>query len=118
MASGEQQITVAHNPAESRYDLFLDGNQVGLADYEIRDGKAYFVHTEVTPALRGQNLAAILMRESFDGVRKGDLGDIKVVPVCSYVVRYMQLHPETHDLLGIPLEEAAAACRLPRVRLS
>jgi predicted GNAT family acetyltransferase len=109
---------VTHNPAESRYDLFLDEVQVGLADYELREGNAYFVHTEVTPALRGQNLAAVLMREAFAGVRAGDLGDVKVIPVCSYVVRYMQLHPETHDLLGIPIEEAAAACRLPRIRLS
>jgi hypothetical protein len=30
------------------------------------------------------------------------------------VVTYMQRHPETHDLLKGSIEEAVAACKLPR----
>ncbi|MEY4310675.1 MAG: hypothetical protein RLZ71_601, partial [Actinomycetota bacterium] len=44
---------------------------------------------------QGKNLAAILMRESFEDVRERGL---KVRPVCSYVVKYMDIHPETADL--------------------
>ena len=105
---------VSHNPAESRYEIFLDDKMIGLADYELNDGVARFVHTEITPSLRGKSYAADLMKATFEGIRAGDLGKVKVIPVCSYVVLYMQRHPELHDLLGIPIEEAAAACRLPR----
>jgi hypothetical protein len=71
------------------------------------------VHTEVDPAQQGKNLAAILMREALDDVRAA--GKAKVVPVCSYVVRYMEKHVDTQDLLLNPIEDAVAACKLPNV---
>ena len=62
-----------------------------------------------TPLTRGKNLAAILLRESLADIRTK--GTQKVVPVCSYTVRYMEKHPDTQDLLLNPIEEAIAACR-------
>jgi predicted GNAT family acetyltransferase len=76
-------------------------------------GEIHFVHTEVNPAHQGKNLAAILTREALADVRAQ--GKLKVVPVCSYTVRYMEKHVETQDLLKDPIDEAAAACRLPNV---
>ena len=102
---------VIHNEAERRYEIWLGDERVGLADYSVRPGEIHFVHTEVDPAHQGKNLAAILMRETLADVRSA--GNAKVVPVCSYVVRYMEKHPETQDLLLNPIEEAIAACRVP-----
>ena len=108
---------VTHNPAELRYEIHLDGNRIGLADYELApmaDGntEVRFVHTEIDPALRGKNYAAILMREALADVRAK--GNQKVTPVCSYVVMYMKRHPETQDLLTLDIDEAVAMCRLPK----
>ena len=104
---------VIHKPEERRYELWLGEERVGLADYSVRPGEIHFVHTEVDPAQQGKNFAAILMRDALADVRAA--GNAKVVPVCSYVVRYMERHPETHDLLLNSIEEAAAACRVPNV---
>jgi len=52
-----------------------------------------------------------LLRESLDTIRAEDMG--KVVPICSYTVKYMEKHPETQDLLLNPIEDAIAACRWP-----
>ena len=104
---------VKHNREQRRYEIYLDGEQVGLADYNEAPGEIHFVHTEVDPAQQGKNLAAILMREALDDVRA--TGSAKVVPVCSYVVRYMDKHPETQDLLLNPIEDAVAACKIPDV---
>lgn len=104
--------TVVHNEAKHRYEIFLGDEKVGHADYSKMLGEIHFVHTEVDPAHQGKNLAAILTRESLAAVRAE--GKDKVVPVCSYVVRYMEKHPETHDLLAINIEDAVAACRIPR----
>ncbi|NCV81327.1 MAG: hypothetical protein EBW36_04810 [Actinobacteria bacterium] len=51
----------------------------------------------------------MLLRESLADIRTK--GTEKVVPVCSYTVRYMEKHPDTQDLLLNPIEEAIAACR-------
>jgi predicted GNAT family acetyltransferase len=104
---------VKHNTAEHRYEIWLDNAKAGHLDYSLMLGEIHFVHTEVDPAHQGKNLAAILTREALEDVRA--LGKNKVVPVCSYTVRYMEKHPETQDLLKDPIDEAAAACRLPNV---
>lgn len=103
---------VVHNSAKHRYEIFIGDDKVGHADYSLMPGEIHFVHTEVDPAHQGKNLAAILMRESLADVRAQ--GKAKVVPVCSYTVRYMERHPETQDLLLNPIEEAVAACQIPR----
>ena len=104
---------VVHNEQLSRYEIFLEDQKVGHADYSKRPGEIHFVHTEVDPAQQGKNLAAILMREAIADVRAQ--GKDKIVPVCSYVVRYMERHPDTHDLLLNPIEDAVAACKVPNV---
>jgi predicted GNAT family acetyltransferase len=101
---------VIHNEQARRYEIWVDDNRVGLADYSLIPGERHFVHTEVNPEHQGKSYAAILMRETFLDMRQNSKE--KVVPVCSYVVSYIQRHPETHDLLKNSVEDAAAVCRL------
>ena len=84
---------------------------MGHADYSLMPGERHFVHTEVDPEQQGKSYAAILIREALEDVRANSKD--KVVPVCSYVVMYMQRHPETQDLSKGIIEEAAAPCKLP-----
>lgn len=104
---------VKHNKQLHRYEIWLDDIKAGHADYDLAPGEIHFVHTEVSPQFQGQNLGAILTKAALDDVRAE--GGLKVVPRCSYVVRYMEKHPETQDLLLNPIEEAIAACRLPNI---
>jgi predicted GNAT family acetyltransferase len=104
---------VKHNEAAHRYEIWLDDEKVGHADYSLMLNEIHFVHTEVDPKHQGKNLAGILMKNALDDVRAK--GNLKVVPVCSYVVRYMAGRPETQDLLARPIEEAVEACRIPDV---
>ena len=103
------ETKVVHDEANKRYGMFLGDGRVGLMDYSLAPGEIHLVHTEVDPAHQGKNLAAILLRESLADIRAKNKE--KVVPVCSYTVRYMEKHPETHDLLLNPIEEAIAQCR-------
>ena len=102
---------VVHDEANHRYEIYLENERVGLMDYSLRPGEIHLVHTEVDPAHQGKNLAAILLRESLSEIRAKDIG--KVVPFCSYTVKYMEKHPETQDLLRNPIEDAIAQCRWP-----
>jgi uncharacterized protein len=102
---------VVHDVENSRYEIFLEEERVGLMDYVLSGDEIQLVHTEVDPAHQGKNLAAILLRESLVDIRS--TGSHKVVPICSYTVRYMERHPDTHDLLKGSIEEAVASCRWP-----
>jgi predicted GNAT family acetyltransferase len=102
---------VVHNIDTHSYEIFLGDEKVGHLDYGQMPGEIHFTHTFVDPAHQGKNLAAILTKFALDDVRA--VGKSKVVPVCSYTVRYMEKHPETHDLLLNPIEDAVAMCKLP-----
>ena len=85
---------VVHDIENRRYEIYLDEQRIGLMDYELKPGEIHLVHTEVEPAHQGRNMAAILLRESLADIRSR--GKEKVVPVCSYTVRYMEKHPPKH----------------------
>ena len=88
---------VIHNEELQRYEILLDGERVGHADYKVEGDVLVFDHTEVDPAQQGKNLAGILMRESLDDVRERGL---KMRPVCSYVVKFVERFDEYADLVG------------------
>ena len=90
-------IEVRHNPAESRYELTIDGRLVGVAEYRADGDRLVFPHTEIEPALRGRGLGAELVRGALDDVRTTGR---TVVPRCWYVAQFIDEHPEYRDLLA------------------
>lgn len=87
---------VTDNSARQRFELVEDG-MLAFADYR-RQGDVLilpFVMTE--PALRGRGAAGRLMQGVLESAREHGL---KVTPICSYAVAYIQRHPEYHDLLA------------------
>jgi len=109
----ESTPNVVHEPAAHRYAIFIGNEEVGHLEYSQMVNEIHFTHTFVNPAHQGKNLAAILTKFALDDVRAE--GKHKVVPVCSYTVRYMEKHPDTQDLLLNPIEDAVAMCKLPSV---
>jgi predicted GNAT family acetyltransferase len=96
-AAESTMVEFRHEPALARYTLWLDGETAGFADYEIVGRDVLFTHVEVDPARRGQGLASILVEQALDDVRIRT--DLTVVPVCPYVVNWIDAHAEYQDLL-------------------
>ncbi|HSP51982.1 MAG TPA: GNAT family N-acetyltransferase [Cryobacterium sp.] len=90
-------VEFRHEPALARYTLEVAGATVGFADYEIAGQEVLFTHVEVDPTHRGEGLASILVEQALDDVRTQTT--LTVVPVCPYVVRWIDLHAEYQDLL-------------------
>jgi predicted GNAT family acetyltransferase len=88
---------VIHNAELHRYEINLDGEKVGHADYKVDGDVLVFDHTEVDPAHQGKNLAGILMRHALEDVRARGL---KMRPVCSYVVKFVERYDEFSDLVA------------------
>lgn len=93
----DEKIEVTKNEERSRFEIRLDGELVGLADYRDDDGVREFPHTEVDPTVRGKGLAGRLVGEALKDTRDAGL---KADPVCPYVAAYFKRHPEYQDLLA------------------
>lgn len=86
---------VTDNSARQRFELMEDG-KLAFSDYR-RDGDVLVLpHVEADPALRGKGAAGRLMTGMMEIVRERGL---KVRPVCSYAVAWLERHPEHHELV-------------------
>jgi predicted GNAT family acetyltransferase len=89
--------TVAHAPDRCRYELRLDGEVVGVADYRQEDGVRAFTHTETDRGHRGQGLAAELVEFALRETEEAGLG---VLPYCWYVRDYIAANPQYLELVS------------------
>lgn len=87
----QAELNVVHNPDESRYELFLNGERVGFTDYRLGDGHILFTYIEVDPALQGQGLASHLTKQALDDSKERGL---QIGARCPFIVDYLEMHPE------------------------
>jgi chromate reductase, NAD(P)H dehydrogenase (quinone) len=88
-----------NNEAEQRFELLLDGQLAGFAEYRRGDpgDPIVFPHTVTTADFRGRGVAAALIRHTLDAVRS-EGG--RIVPACSFVADFVTRHPQYADLVA------------------
>lgn len=89
-------LTVVKQPESSRYVLLKDGEQIGVAEYDLRDDAIVFTHTVIDEEKREKGMASTLVQEALDDVRANT--DLRVVATCPYVRHWLREHPEYQDL--------------------
>jgi predicted GNAT family acetyltransferase len=99
-------IEVRDNRQRFRYEIVVDDEVAGFVQYSMRGGRLVLVHTEVDPARQGQGLASTLIRGALDDIRRRGL---PVVPVCPFVERFIEQHPEYDDLVDHEMFDALNA---------
>ncbi len=88
--------SVRDDKARGRFELDVDGS-VAFANYRLAGDRVIITHTETPPALRGRGVASELVKGALELIR----ADVhKVVAGCSFVVEYLEQHPEYADLRG------------------
>ena len=87
---------VRRNAERSRYELLVDGEVVGVADYHVEGDRWIFPHTVIAAERRGQGLGAELVQGALDDVRRAGG---TVVPRCWYVADFIDANPAYADLL-------------------
>ena len=94
MAVDLEKLEVTHNPAEQRFEAWIDG-YLSKLDY-IQDGKNFVItHVGVSPELRGQGIAGRIVQVGLEYAKEKSL---RVVPMCSYAAAYIRKHPEYAEL--------------------
>jgi predicted GNAT family acetyltransferase len=87
---------VRDNPAEHRFEIWVDGELAGFADYRDREGVRSFLHTEIDSAYEGRGFGSRLIGQSLYLTRAAGLG---VLPFCPFVKAYIGRHQEYADLI-------------------
>ena len=90
-------ITLAHHPAENRYELTVDGVLAGRVGYVEDDGVIDMQHTIVDPAFGGRGLGGRIVEYALTDARERGL---RVVPTCSFISRFIDTHPDYQDLVA------------------
>lgn len=87
---------VADNPGESRFELRLDGEVIGRAEYRPAGDSVIVAHTEVDDGHEGEGFGGLLVREVLESIRASGK---TVIPTCSFTAAYIRRHPEFVDLV-------------------
>jgi predicted GNAT family acetyltransferase len=94
-------IEVRKNEDAHRYEAYLDGDRVGVAEYQLTDGLVVFTHTEVEDRCEGMGVGSALAREALDDVRRD--GSRQVLPLCPFIKSWIGHHEDYQDLVyGAP----------------
>ncbi|TQF69357.1 N-acetyltransferase [Rhodococcus spelaei] len=102
---------VSNNAGQSRFELRLNGDLVGILGYYELDTNAAsgvragrrsgppivsFMHTVIVEDFGHRGLAAVMVRRALDAARGYGW---KVRPVCTYLQRFIADNPEYRDLI-------------------
>ncbi len=100
---GADEVTVAQASGAGRFEIHVDGDMAGLAAYVDAGSQRIFYHTQIEDAFAHRGLAARLADEALSQTVEAGL---RIVPVCSYIARYVRTHHEFDDAVD-PVTPAA-----------
>lgn len=89
-------VSVKDAPERHRYEVEVDGEAAGFAEYRRRRDVVVFTHTQVDDRFEGQGIGSRLARAALDDVRSSGLG---VVPTCPFIRSWIDRHPDYRDLV-------------------
>ncbi len=93
-------VRVVDVPERSRFEVLVDGETAGFAEYHRRPGLVAFVHTQIDPRFEGRGLASDLIRTALSDARRDGLS---VLPFCPFVRGYIARHREFVELVPADL---------------
>jgi predicted GNAT family acetyltransferase len=92
----ESDPKVLDNPEASRFEVLVDGEVAGFAEYRRTKAAVAFTHTVVDSAFEGRGLGSVLARGALDATRAAGS---PVLPFCPFIRSYIQRHPAYLDLV-------------------
>ena len=96
-------LKTVKNAELSRFDIFVDGELAGFAEFTMKDQTMVFPHTEVDPKFGGKGVGGTLVTYALDdAVANG----FKVAPFCPFVAKTISKNPEKYLYL-VPEDQKA-----------
>ena len=94
--AAEPKVEVVDEPGRRRFEIRVDGELAGFAEYRRTPGLIAFVHTLIDPRFEGQGLGSRLVTDALNEARAAGL---EVLPFCPFVRAFIASH--TSDYLDL-----------------
>jgi len=88
---------VVDNRESGRFEILVDGEVAGFAEYKRSGSTVSFTHTVIESSFEGRGLGSILARGALDATRNERSS---VLPFCPFIRGYIQRHPDYADLVA------------------
>jgi uncharacterized protein len=94
--SGAGNTVVTDHPENGRFEITVDGELAGFANYHQVGENLDFTHTEIDDHYEGHGLGSTLIRASLEAARERGKG---VLPHCPFVRSFIERHHEFLELV-------------------
>lgn len=88
------KLEITHNPAENRFEAWIDG-QLSKLDYTEDGDTIVMMHVGVPYEYRGHGVAGKITQV---GLEYAKAKNLRVIPMCSYVSAYIRRNPQYVEL--------------------
>jgi predicted GNAT family acetyltransferase len=90
-------FAVRDRPELNRYELIVDDDVIGVAEYRRSDDVVVLPQTVIEASKRGRGWGELLVKEALDDLRRQG---VRVQPRCWFVAEFIEQHPDYMDLLA------------------
>ena len=88
--------SVVRNEELSRFEIYLDNELAGFAEFRMRGNTIVFPHTEIDSKFGGQGLGSALIQYALDDAA---MKKLLVAPYCPFVSKYIAKNPDKYLFL-------------------
>lgn len=94
MPADVDKLEITHNPAENRFEAWIDG-QLAKLDYMEDGDTLVMMHVGVPVEYRGHGVAGKITQVGLEYAKSKSM---RVIPMCSYVAAYIRRNPQYVEL--------------------
>ncbi|HRQ21849.1 MAG TPA: GNAT family N-acetyltransferase [Anaerolineales bacterium] len=94
MSINLEELEIKNNPAENRFETWIEG-ELSKLDYIEDSDTIVMTHVGVHPQHRGGGVAGRITQSALEYAKEKSL---RVIPMCSYVASYIRRNPQYVEL--------------------
>ncbi len=99
-----KEIPLIKNTEDHRFEITI-GDHQSYIEYRESGDKITLIHTETDPEIEGKGAGSAVVEKTLVYIEQNHF---KLIPLCSFVVTYVQRHPEWKRIVADGVKNLSA----------